>query len=422
MTPETKMNIHGRRTYLKMMQERYVLTNRPGRTLLLNEMECMTGMHRKSLINRMNGDLKRKPRRKQRGREYGPEVDDAIRVIWETLDYICAERLTPVLAKMARHLASLGEFVVSPKLLADLERISISTVRRILRRFRQDTPQLPRKHHKPANSATAGVPMRRIPRNESQPGHMEADLVHHSGPTASGEYVHTLQMIDVPTGWSELVAILGCSYRVIEDAFIYICDRVPFTIREVHPDNDSALLNHQSKRFWGEKTPDVFISRSRPGHKNDNRIVEEKNSSLVRRYLGHERLDSVAQTLAVNQLYEKLWIYYNLFTPVMHLQEKSYITTPDGASRVKRRFDVAQTPFERLCATGAISPERREALETLIRQTNPRRLREEIYALIDYIFTLPGATPGVTEDIFLTLHNHKQLQKGDATSVTLSSE
>jgi hypothetical protein len=32
-------------------------------------------------------------------------------------------------------------------------------------------------------------------------------------------------------------------------------------------------------------------------------------------------------------------------------------------------------------------------------QTNPRQLRQEIYALIDYIFSLPGAAPGQTEDV-----------------------
>jgi hypothetical protein len=32
-----------------------------------------------------------------------------------------------------------------------------------------------------------------------EPGHFEVDLVHHGGPSSSGEYVHTLQMIDVAT-------------------------------------------------------------------------------------------------------------------------------------------------------------------------------------------------------------------------------
>ena len=109
-----------------------------------------------------------------------------------------------------------------------------------------------------------------------------------------------------------------------------------------------------------------------------------------------------------------MWIYYNLFQPVMHLHEKIYFSDKDGSSRVRRRFDKAQTPFERLCATDAISPERREQLEQLRKQTNPRRLRKEIYALIDHIFSLPGAVPGVTEDVFQTLLNSNTHRKEKA--------
>jgi len=57
--------------------------------------------------------------------------------------------------------------------------------------------------------------MTRIAWHEQEPGHFETDLVHHSGPSASGEFVCTLQLIDVATGWSERVAVLGRSYIVL---------------------------------------------------------------------------------------------------------------------------------------------------------------------------------------------------------------
>jgi hypothetical protein len=168
--------------------------------------------------------------------------------------------------------------------------------------------------------------------------------------------------------------------------------------------NGSEFFNHHLLRFWGEIVQSVHLSRSRPDHKNDNRFVEQKNSSLVRAYLGHERLDTVAQTIAVNQLYDKMWVYYNLFQPVMRLTEKIVIPAADGQpTRIKRRHDQARTPFDRLCETTAITQERRENLEALRNQTNPRQLRQEIYDLIDYIFSLPGAVPGKTEDVYQTL-------------------
>lgn len=319
------------------------------------------------------------------------------------MDYICAERLTPNLPWLAKCLEGHGELTADAKLLEQLERISVSTVERILARVRQDVPRLPRRRPKRVNRVTRDIPMKRIPWDEKEPGHFETDLVHHCGPTSSGEYVCTIQMVDVATGWSERVAVLGRSFLVMEDGFKRILSRLPFPLIEVHPDNGSEFFNHHMLRFWEHAVSGVELSRSRPFRKNDNRNVEQKNSTLVRAYLGYDRLDTVAQTLAVNQLYSKMWLYYNLFQPVMHLAEKTWIREEGQTSRVKRRHDRARTPFDRLCLTDAISQERRRELESLRDQTNPRQLRNEIYNLIDAVFSLPGAEPGTTEDVRLTL-------------------
>jgi hypothetical protein len=156
-------------------------------------------------------------------------------------------------------------------------------------------------------------------------------------------------------------------------------------------------------RVWGERVQGVALSRSRPYHKNDNRFVEQKNHTLVRAYLGQDRLDSVAQTLATNQLYHRMWLYYNLFQPVMRLQEKQVVREEGQLTRVVRRHDQARTPFDRLCETEAILPEHRLFLEALRDQINPRLLRQQIYDAIELLFSLPAATPGVTEDVHLTL-------------------
>ena len=186
--------------------------------------------------------------------------------------------------------------------------------------------------------------MKRIPWQEQEPGHFEVDLVHHCGRTASGEYMHTLQMIDVATGWSERVAVLGRSYLVMQDGFSRILDRLPFPVLEIHPDNGSEFFNDHMLRFWRGLKPKPQLSRSRPYHKNDNRFVEQKNSTLVRNYLGYDRLDTIAQTLAVNQLYDMMWLYYNFFQPVMRLAEKTWSREEGQPSRVKRRYDKAATP------------------------------------------------------------------------------
>jgi len=232
-----------------------------------------------------------------------------------------------------------------------------------------------------------------------------------------------VQMVDVATGWTEQVATLGRSSLAMEDGFRRILGRLPFRVLEIHPDNGSEFLNAHLVRFWKDTVKDVTLSRSRPFHKNDNRFVEQKNSTLVRAYLGSARFDTAAQTKAINRLYEKMWLYYNFFQPVMRLTEKTTSPSPPAQgqpSRIRRRFDRARTPFDRLCETDAISEEQKEQLRTLRDQTNPRQLRREIYQVLDQIFLLPGAVPGETEDVYETLFASTESQEGEGIPVTLS--
>ncbi len=395
------MTIAERRKYLKRMQGRYWAADRAGRGGLLDEMAAVTGLHRKSLLRLLApGGLERWPRRRQRGRTYGHRVDDALRVIWESLDFVCAERLTPALVSTARLLTHHGELHVTDDLEAQLGRISVASVQRRLTRFLQDTPRLPRKGPERANQVNQvarQIPMQRLAWDEAEPGHFEVDLVHQSGPVTDGEYVHTLQLIDVATGWSERVAVLGRGQRAMEEGFRRVLDRLPFPIRELHPDNGSEFLNNHLVRFWGEAIAGLRLSRSRPYQKNDNRFVEQKNASLVRAYLGHGRLDTPAQCAALNALYDQLWVYYNFFQPVLHLVEK--INDPTNPTRLRRKWDAAQTPFERLCATAALAPAGRTELEQRRERTNPRALRREIYAALDRLLApppLPNVQPATS--------------------------
>jgi hypothetical protein len=407
------MTLGERYRYLARMRRRYVSADRRERGRLLDEIEAMTGLHRKSVLRRFQpGGLVRKLRGRQRGRTYGAAVDDALRVIWESLDFVCAERLTPALVPTARLLARHGELHLTEELVAHLMCISRASVQRRLTRLTQDVRQLsrlPRPGPERANRANAllrRVPMGRIPWNETEPGHFEVDLVHHGGSEPAGEYVHTLQLIDVATGWSERVAVLGRGQAAMEEGFRRVLVRLPFPVRELHPDNGSEFFNAHLVHFWGEAITGLRLSRSRPYKKNDNRFVEQKNDSLVRAYLGYTRLDTPAQCAALNVLYDHLWVYYNLCQPVLHLVEKTAIQTPTG-SRVRRRWDAARTPFERLASqigdgaagaagTGPLTISQRNRLVALRDATNPRALRRALYAARDQLLqrsALPASAP-----------------------------
>jgi hypothetical protein len=278
MPTQERMDIDERLKYLRLEKTHYEKANRKARSQLLDEMERITGLDRKTIIRRMNGILVRKTRTKERGRVYGPDVEAALKIIAESEDYITAERLAPNLRWMAEHLVMHDELRCSEAVLEQLQQISISTVARLLKQVHRDRPRLPRKGPTQANRCTRDVPMCRLPWNESVPGHFETDLVHHSGRSSEGEYVHTLQMVDVATGWSERVALLGRSYLVMQDAFLRILDRLPFSPLQLHPDNGSEFFNEHLFRFWGLRFPACGTLAVTPGKRT---ITQKSNRKTI---------------------------------------------------------------------------------------------------------------------------------------------
>jgi len=386
MRNEAEMSIDERRKYLKLVAPRYSRSNKAGRGSILTEMEAVTGLQRKSLIRLMGMPSLERAARKPglRRRRYGSAVADVVRIVWESLDYVCAERLTPVLQDTARQLARWEELVLTPEVERALGSISRATVQRLLKGFQRETPKLPRRKPQPPNRLLQDVPMERLSWRTESPGSFEADLVHHCGTIASGDYVYTLQLVDIATGWSERVAVFGRSQEAMVRGFRKIQQRLPFPIQQLHPDNGSEFFNDHLIRYFGAEITGMRLSRSRPYHKNDNRFVEQKNSTLVRAYVGYDRLDNRAQCAALNALYDQLWLYYNQFQPVMHLIDKK---VPAGS--LQRKHDKAKTPYRRLLDCGILSPEQKTRLKDLYTGTNPRQLREAIYRAVEQLWQMP---------------------------------
>ncbi|HLE80082.1 MAG TPA: integrase [Dehalococcoidia bacterium] len=390
MPSDDKMSVDERRKYLKLVAPRYAKASRPNRSALLTEMGAVTGLHRKSLLRLLHGPtLERAPKRPRfRRRRYGAEVADVVRVVWESLDYVCAERLTPALAPTAQQLARWEELALTEDVAVHLATISRATVQRMLQRFQLDRPRLPRRRPQPPNRLLREVPMERLSWATRAPGSFETDLVHHCGPITAGEYVHTLQLVDIATGWSERVAVLGRSQAAMVEGFRRVQARLPFPITHLHPDNGSEFFNDHLIRYFGEALTGLRLSRSRPYHKNDNRFVEQKNATLVRAYVGYERLDTLGQCVALNVLYDQMWVYYNLFQPVLHLVGKEAVN-----GKLRRQWDHAQTPYQRLLVSGVLSPEQETRLAALYAMTNPRQLREAIYQAVERLGQSPKPAP-----------------------------
>jgi hypothetical protein len=402
------MTIDEKRKYLLIQRDRYLQASRKERSHLLDDMVALTGLNRKYIIRILQTNLERKPRKKQRGRTYGRDVEEVLLVVAESLDFICGKRLQPVLPDTARHLARHGEVKLTPEIEASLAKISSSTVDRILSRHPDKVERrLPRKSPGRPSRILQQVPMLIIPWDEKEPGHFEVDLVWHSGSDTSGDFVYTLQMIDIATGWCGRYAVLGRSRALMHDAFRNLLHRIPFPIQEIHTDNGSEFLNDHMLHFWSQENPEVVLTRNRPWCKNDSRFVEQRNFTLVRAYLGYERLDTVAQTRAINYLYELMDRYYNLFQPIMRVHEKTWIEVEGQRAKIRRRYDKAQTPFQRLCATNALSDAQLERIAQVHYDLNPLWLRRTILNLVDEIKAMPNAIPGEQQPVLLALSNYR---------------
>ncbi len=135
------------------------------------------------------------------------EVEQVVLTVWASLDYICAERLTPDAGGDAQHLAGFGVLPLSAEVEAQLGQISEATVTRLLARHRTERLRLPRKGPERANQRDARRADDAHPLGDAGAGALRGGSgTSWRGRRTVGEYVHTLQLVDVATGWSERVA------------------------------------------------------------------------------------------------------------------------------------------------------------------------------------------------------------------------
>jgi hypothetical protein len=132
MSEIDNMTIDERRKYLHKMWGRYRDASKCEKGQILDDMELVTGLNRKSIIRILNGRLSRKKRTHERGPTYGLAIKETAAKIVNTLDHPCAERLKPNLVFMAKHMQKHQQLTADEDMLRQLEAISISTIKRLL--------------------------------------------------------------------------------------------------------------------------------------------------------------------------------------------------------------------------------------------------------------------------------------------------
>ena len=118
-------------------------------------------------------------------------------------------------------------------------------------------------------------------------------------------------------------------------------------LRGIDSDNGSEFLNAHLFRYCQEQQ--ITFTRSRPYKQNDQAHVEQKNWSVVRRWIGYARYEGPHATQVMNAFYECLRLYVNFFQPSLKLVRK----TRQGA-KLTRVHDKAQTPYQRLLTSGSL--------------------------------------------------------------------
>ena len=243
---------------------------------------------------------------------------------------------------------------------------------RLLKPYRRIGLRRPYTTKRSSGALKALIPIRTFGEwTEVKPGSLQVDLVAHCGESTEGFYLNTLVAVDVATSWCECEAIWGKGKERVGTGVHKTRTRLPFPLEEIHTDNGSEFIN-DILYPWCKKER-IRFTRGRSYKKNDQAYVEQKNWSVPRRLIGYDRYSTKAAYEQMQRLYENVRLYVNFFQPVSKLVSKERV-----GAKVKKRYDKAQTPYQRLLEAGVLGEAERQALEQLYRSLNPVELRAKI--------------------------------------------
>lgn len=320
-----------------------------------------------------------------RPRTYDEAFIIALKELWSLFDYLCGKRLVPLLRELIALLCTSGSFTCSQEVQGLLASVSPATVDRVLAPERKKFLVHGTSITRPGSLLKHQIPLRTFSDwDDVTPGFVEADLVAHDGGSAFGDFLCTLTLTDVATGWTESIAVLNKAQKHVFPGLQALRNALPFPLLGLNTDNGSEFINDHLARYCAQEH--ILFTRSRPYKKNDNCFVEQKNYSVVRRSVGYARYDSPEACTALNALYARLRLLSNFVYPSMKLVSK----TRSGA-KVSKIYDTPTTPFRRVLAAQNLSDSVKHSLASQYASFNPLTLAKEFKVLQDAL--LPLAVP-----------------------------
>jgi hypothetical protein len=374
-----------RRAALEAARQRYGGLSAAGKRRLLDELQGITGYHRKSLLRLLNrkvsaaavavdgacgeqgecpSALKPHPRRR-----YGPEAAAALVPLWEASDRLCGKRLVALLPLLVESLESHGHLNLEPGVREQVLAMSSATIDRVLAPIRKASAANNwRRPPRPYSAVRRRVPVRTFKgwSDHHEPGWLEIDLVAHCGGRMQGSFLWTLVATDIATGWSESLPILVREGAVVLTALQLIRRQLPFLLRGIDADNDPVFMNSLMEAWCDRPGHQIVLTRSRAYQSNDQAWVEQKNGMLVRRVVGYQRLEGLEAAQVLGELYGALRLFTNLFQPSFKLKSSER----DGG-RIKRQHHPPRTPLQRLLASGTLSEESAAHWRQLQQRSDP---------------------------------------------------
>jgi hypothetical protein len=116
--------------------------------------------------------------------------------------------------------------------------------------------------------------------------------------------------------------------------------------------------------------------------------VEQKNGQVVRQVVGYDRFEGRVAYQQLTELYRALRLYVNCFQPSMKLASKQR-----EGSHVRRTYDQAQTPMQRLLASGILTETKQQELQRITQALDPIRLLIQLEQLQKALWQHMVTTP-----------------------------
>lgn len=379
--------MHTKYDLAKEILGRYLRATKVEKKPILDEFCANTGYGRKYAISKLK-KLQRTPNLKDR--TVGKHIRNRVRIydsyvsvvteqIYRVLGGIGSKRMHPligtILDKGIRFKHIKTDLITEAKVRA----MSKGTLDRMMRRIREKNSIKGISTTRPGTLLKSEIPLRVGAWEETNPGFSEIDLVAHCGDNGAGPFISTLNTTDIATMWFEAEAVMGKAQERVLGGLQLIRERMPFDMLGIDSDNGSEFINHQLHNYC--VNGNIVFTRSRPYKKDDNAHIEQKNFTTVRQVLGYQRFDTEEILNLMNELYRgPLRLYINFFQPSVKCIEKKRV-----GSKIKKIYDVAQTPCERVLTHQNTSVATKEPLMRLSEALDPFELRKEIDRLVGEI-------------------------------------